>query len=68
MEWIKGGAPLFVLILTVGIAAAQSFFLLYMIVLPLIRGQRNWQEEKRSGALAVIEGIETHHSKHVAAA
>jgi manganese transport protein len=67
-EWIEGGAPLFVSILTIGIAAALSFFLLYIIVLPLIRGQKSWKEEKPSGALTVIEGIKTHHSKHIAAA
>jgi manganese transport protein len=68
MEWIEGGAPLFVSILTIGIAATLSFFLLYIIVLPLIRGQKSWKEEKPSGAVAVIEGIRTHHSKHIAAA
>ncbi len=67
-EWIEGGAPVFILILTIGVAAALSFFLLYIIVLPLIRGQKSWKEEKPSGALAVIEGIETYHSKHIAAA
>ena len=67
-EWIEGGASVFVLILTIGVAAALSFFLLYIIVLPLIRGQKSWKEEKPSGALAVIEGIETCHSKHIAAA
>jgi manganese transport protein len=67
-EWIEGGAPLLVLMLTIGMAAALSFFLLYIIVLPLIRGQKSWKEEKPSGALSVIEGIETHHAKHIAAA
>lgn len=67
-EWIEGGAPLFVLTLTIGMAAALSFFLLYIIVLPLIRGQKSWKEKKPSGALAVIEGIKTHHAKHIAAA
>ena len=67
-EWMAGGAPLLVSILAIGIAAALSLFLVYIIVLPLIRGQKSWKEEKPSGALAVIEGIETHHSKHIAAA
>ena len=68
MEWIEGGAPVFVLILTIGAAAALSVFLLYIIVFPLVRGQKSWKEKKPSGALAVIEGIETYHSKHIAAA
>jgi len=68
MDWIEGGAPLLVSILTIGIAAAISFFLVYIILLPLIRGQKNWREEKPSGAAAVIKGIETHRSKHIAAA
>ena len=59
---------MFVLFLTIGFAAALSVFLLYIILLPLVRGQKSWKEEKPSGALAVIEGIETHRSKHIAAA
>ena len=55
-------------ILTIGIAAAISIFLVYIIVLPLIRGAKSWEEEKPTGALAVIEGIETHPIKHIAAA
>jgi len=68
LGWIAGGAPLPVSILTIGIAAAISFFLVYIILLPLIRGEKSWREEKPAGALAVIEGIETHRSKHIAAA
>ena len=68
IEWMEGGAPLLVSILTIGIAAAISFFLVYIILLPLIRGEKSWKEEKPSGASAIIEGIETHRSKHIAAA
>jgi len=68
MGWIVGGAPLLVSILTIGIAAAMSFFLLYIILLPLIRGEKSWKEERPTGASAIIEGIETHRSKHIAAA
>jgi len=68
MEWIMGGAPIIVSILTVGIAAAISLFLVYIIILPLMRGERSWIEEKASGALAVIKGIETHPVRHIAAA
>jgi manganese transport protein len=67
-EWTKGGAPLFVSILMIGIAAAIAVFLVYIIALPLIRGAKNWQEERPAGALAIIEGIETYRSKHIAAA
>ncbi len=67
-EWIEGGAPLLVTILTIGVASALSLFLLYIIALPIIRGQKSWKEEKSSGASAVIEGIATHHLKHIAAA
>jgi manganese transport protein len=34
----------------------------------LIRGEKSWKEEKPTGAVAIIEGIETHRSKHIAAA
>jgi manganese transport protein len=68
MEWIEHGAPLFVSILTIGIAGAISFLLMYLIVLPLIRGERSWREERPTGASAIIEGIETHRLKHIAAA
>ena len=68
MDWIEGGAPLLISILTIGIAAAISLFLVYIILLPLIRGQKSWKEEKPAGPSAVIEGIETHRSKHIAAA
>ena len=69
MEWIEGGAPLLVSLLAIGMAAAVSLFLGYIILLPLIRGEKSWREEKpAAGALAIIEGIQTHRSKHIAAA
>ncbi len=68
MEWTEGGAPLLVSILTIGIAAAISFFLVYIILLPLIRGEKSWRAEKPTGASVVIEGIKSHRSKHIAAA
>jgi manganese transport protein len=68
MGWVAGGAPLLISILTIGIAAAISIFLVYIILLPLIRGEKSWKEEKPTGASAVIERIETHRSKHIAAA
>ena len=55
-------------ILTLVIAGAIALFLVYIIALPLIRGDRGWEGLKPSGALSIIEGIETHRSKHIAAA
>lgn len=68
MEWITGGAPMIFSIFAVIIAAAISLFLVYIILLPLIRGERTWIEAKPSGALAIIQKIETHPVKHIAAA
>ncbi|MEJ2100694.1 MAG: Nramp family divalent metal transporter [Desulfobacterales bacterium] len=67
-EWTKGGAPLFILVLMIGMVAAIGVFLVYIIALPLIRGAKGWQEEKPAGALPIIEEIQTYHSKHIAAA
>ena len=68
MEWIEGGAPLLVSILTIGFAAAISSFLIYIILLPMIRGEKSWKEEKLVGAMAIIEEIAMHRAKHIAAA
>jgi manganese transport protein len=68
MGWIEGDAPLLFSILSIGLAAAISLFLVYIILLPLIRGEKSWKEEKPTGASAIIEGIATHRSKHIAAA
>ena len=67
-EWIAGGAPLAVSILVIGMAVAMSAFLAYVVVLPFIRGERSWPQEKPQGAAAIIEGIETRRVKHIAAA
>ena len=68
MEWIEAGAPVIVSILTISIAAGISLFLVYIIIVPLIRGETRWKEEKPSGAQKIIESIETYRSKHIAAA
>jgi len=68
MEWVTGGAPMMFSILAVILAAVISLFLVYIIVLPLMRGERAWIEEKSGGASAIIEGIATHPVKHIAAA
>jgi manganese transport protein len=67
-EWIEGGASLLVSIPVIGIAGAISSFLVYIVLRPVIGGQRNWKEEKPAGALAIIEGIKTLRTKHIAAA
>jgi manganese transport protein len=68
VEWVTGGASTIFTIFAVSVAAAISLFLVYIILLPLIRGERSWEKDKPSGALAVISGIETHPVKHIAAA
>ena len=45
-------------------AGAVSLFLVYIIVLPLIRGEKSWLEEKP----AAIKGVRSHRLKHIAAA
>lgn len=66
--WLAGGVPLFVALSLVLFIAAVFLFLGYIIVLPFIRGEKNWREEKITGVAAVIEGIGTHQIKHIAAA
>jgi manganese transport protein len=68
IEWVTGGGPVIVSVLAVGIAGAIALFLLYIIILPLQKGERGWIEEKPGNALAIIQGIETHPVKHIAAA
>jgi len=68
VDWIRGDAPVVLSVALVGIAFALSLFLLYIIVLPLVRGERSWAVEKREGATGIIERIETHPIKHIAAA
>jgi len=67
-EWIAGGVPMIVSILAVSIAGAIALFLAYILVLPLIRGEKAWKEARPTGALGVIENIQTFRSKHIAVA
>jgi len=67
-EWGAGGAPVIVTVLAATIAAAAALFLLYILVAPIFRGEKSWTEGKPFGASTVIERIETHHAKHIAAA
>jgi manganese transport protein len=68
MGWVMGGAPAIVSIMLVVITLTISLFLIYIVALPLIRGEKPWIEEKVSGALSIIERIETRPLKHIAAA
>ena len=44
VEWTAGGAPLAASILLIAIALAVSAFLLYMVLVPFLRGERPWPE------------------------
>ena len=69
LHWTSGGAPALVSILVIGAALAMAAFLVYIVVLPLIRGERGWPTEARpGGAAGIIERIETRPLKHIAAA
>ena len=68
LEWLGGATPLPLSVLAVGLTLAISAFLVYIIVLPMIRGAKAWKEEAPTGATAVIEKIETRYAKHIAAA
>ena len=67
-DWIQGGIPTILSIISVAVAVAVFLFLIYIIVYPLIRGERKWLEEKHPDATGVIEKIETHAVRHIAAA
>ncbi|EGB15920.1 Mn2+/Fe2+ transporter, NRAMP family [Pseudodesulfovibrio mercurii] len=67
-DWSAGGAPFIVTALIVLAALATGGFLLYLLVLPLVRGEKGWAEETPGGAPAVIREIETRKVSHVAAA
>jgi manganese transport protein len=67
-NWIRGDVPTVVSILSVVVAIAVFLFLIYIIVLPFIRGERQWREERTTKALRVIENIEEVPVKNIAAA
>jgi len=67
-DWMSGETPLLIVILAVGAAGAIGFFLLYIIILPLLRGHRGWPEKKPSGASTVIENIASTKVTNIAAA
>ena len=66
-EWTAEGTPVFVSLLIIILAVVIALFLLYLIVLPLVRRERSWQSEEQHGASAVIENIRTTPVRHVLA-
>jgi manganese transport protein len=68
VEWSTGGTSLLITIPMVAFAILISLFLVYIIALPFVRGEKSWEEEGPTGSLAVIEAIETRYAKHIAAA
>lgn len=67
-EWLEGGAPAVLSLSAITFATAITMFLIYIVVLPLLRGNTDWRKEKIDGASSVIEKIKTHHAAHIAAA
>jgi manganese transport protein len=67
-DWIEGGMPTALSVLSMGIALLVFLFLIYIIVLPFVRGEKGWVEKGPGGAMAVIEKIETHPVKNIAVA
>ncbi len=68
VEMISGDAPIFVSILTILVSVSIAIFLLYIIIMPIIRGPRQWAADKGTGASSVIEKIQTPEIRHIAAA
>ncbi|HKK40781.1 MAG TPA: Nramp family divalent metal transporter [Bacteroidales bacterium] len=67
-SWMEGSVPTAISVLSVAVAIAVFAFLIYIIVLPFIKGESAWMEVKSSGAMGVIEKIETVKMKNIAAA
>ncbi|MFV0348006.1 MAG: Nramp family divalent metal transporter [Halodesulfovibrio sp.] len=67
-EWLAGNTPAVVTVLAIGIAAALSVLLIYMILLPLVRGERSWPVADTTAASSVIAAVTTLRTRHIAAA
>lgn len=67
-EWISGDLPRLFSVSACILAVLLTVFLVYITVLPWIRGERPWRTGKPVGGAAVVEKIETRHVRHVAAA
>ncbi|MEZ4697464.1 MAG: Nramp family divalent metal transporter [Rhodothermales bacterium] len=68
LVWNSEGTPLGLTILIAVAAIGILGFLAYIIVHPMIKGDKPWVEERREGAQGTIEGIEPHPVRHIAAA
>ena len=68
IEWTAGSTPFVVNVLIIGATGVVSLFLIYLIVLPLIRGEKDWTQESPSDSAKVISAIDAHNFKHIAAA
>lgn len=68
MDWMSGDTPVALSVLSVVAAGAISLFLVYIIVHPLLRGDRHWAPGAETSALSVIENIATQRTTHIAAA
>ncbi len=67
-EWLAGDVPGLLSIFILSLALGIGLFLIYIIVLPFIRRGKAWEKIQTTGAAFVIEKIETHHNKNIAAA
>ncbi|SMF28889.1 Nramp family divalent metal transporter [Desulfovibrio gilichinskyi] len=67
-EWVSGDLPKLFSVSACGLAILLTIFLVYITVLPWIRGERPWRTGKPVGGAAVVEKIETRHVRHIAAA
>ncbi|WP_303722936.1 Nramp family divalent metal transporter [Malonomonas rubra] len=69
-EWLTGGLSNLFSFFAIALSLAIALFLGYIILRPILRGEKGWQEEgaKGTGSSAIIEAIASHHTKHIAAA
>lgn len=67
-EWIRGGLPTMLSVVAVVMAVLISIFLVYIALLPFVRGARNWAEDEPGLSTSVISKIESHSMKHIVAA
>lgn len=70
LQWTTNGGSAILSVFLIGSVAAIMLFLLYLIVLPIFRGSREWfsEEAPEGGALSVVEKIQTSRIKHIVAA
>ncbi|WP_319582283.1 Nramp family divalent metal transporter [uncultured Pseudodesulfovibrio sp.] len=66
-EWSGEGTSLVVTLLIGLVAAATGLFLVYLLVMPFLRGEKSWAEAAPGSAAAVIEKVETRSVRHIVA-